>query len=518
VPAGGAVVLAAGAAVARQAAAALGNLAAGLAAPGPVARAEAAWRDYFAGVPSFTCSDPFFETAYWYRWYGLRLNRLDNDEWNAPYPAVCEGIGMFRNIISYSAQCHMRECRWLHDPAVARGSLLNFVHNQAPSGFLPGHIYSNRRLDTSMYHANWGASLLAVAAVHADDGQQFLARVYEPLARYRDYFARERDREGSHLYDVIDQNETGQEYMSRYLAVDEHADQWGELRLKGVDSTVYLYELEAALAWAAERLGRPDEAARWRAEAAATGAALRRAMWQAEAARFADLDPRTMTPTAAKAAVHFYPFFTDLVGAEHLPAIYRHLLDPEQFWTPWPLPSSSVDDPFFSAEPEWKGKRHSCPWNGRVWPMTNSHVAEALVGASRLDPALREVAAEFIRRFVLLLFTDQDPARPNCWEHYHPYLGTGSAYRGIDDYQHSWVVDLIIGYLCGLQPHPDGRLVIDPFPFAVERFALRDARVRGHVIDITWAADTGPESFRVVVDGRVVLTAPERQRLELTLG
>src|SRR2546429_4324554 len=27
---------------------------------------------------------------------------------------------------------------------------------------------------------------------------------------------------------------------------------------------------------------------------------------------------------------------------------------------------------------EWKGKRHNCPWNGRVWPMTNSHIIEAL--------------------------------------------------------------------------------------------------------------------------------------------
>ena len=33
---------------------------------------------------------------------------------------------------------------------------------------------------------------------------------------------------------------------------------------------------------------------------------------------------------------------------------------------------------FRNANAEWKGKRHVCPWNGRVWPMTNSHVMEAL--------------------------------------------------------------------------------------------------------------------------------------------
>ncbi|NIR43140.1 MAG: hypothetical protein GWN99_14470, partial [Gemmatimonadetes bacterium] len=91
---------------------------------------------------------------------------------------------------------------------------------------------------------------------------------------------------------------------------------------------------------------------------------------------FSDLDPRTMRRTGLKAAVHFYPFFTDLVGPEHMEGLRRHLLSPGEFWTIYPVPSSSVDDPYYSPDAEWKGKRHNCPWNGRVWPMANSHVAE----------------------------------------------------------------------------------------------------------------------------------------------
>ena len=44
------------------------------------------------------------------------------------------------------------------------------------------------------------------------------------------------------MFDVVDQYETGQEYMSRYQAVDPGADAYGwenRIRLKGIDVTVY---------------------------------------------------------------------------------------------------------------------------------------------------------------------------------------------------------------------------------------------------------------------------------------
>ena len=74
-----------------------------------VATSRADWEAYFASVPAFTCSDPYLETAYWYRWYGLRLLTVDVRAGQLPYPCVFEGIGAFRSHITYSAQCHLRE-------------------------------------------------------------------------------------------------------------------------------------------------------------------------------------------------------------------------------------------------------------------------------------------------------------------------------------------------------------------------------------------------------------------------
>ena len=72
-----------------------------------------------------------------------------------------------------------------------------------------------------------------------------------------------------------------------------------------------------------------------------------------------------------------------------------------------------------------------------------------------------------------MMFFDGDPARPNCFEHYHPYSGLPSLYRGVDDYMHSWVNDLIIRYVCGVRPEGD-RIVVDPFPFGLRSFLFRE--------------------------------------------
>lgn len=476
-----------------------------------VKRSHAGWEAYFDSVPRFECDNPFLTHYYWYRWYGMRLNTVDMQRHTYQRPCVMEGVDMFRCYITYSAQAHMREAAWMHDPRLAEGSLLGEIHNQNPDGSFKGHIYSLRP-ERGFYHANWGANALRIYAIHGN--RQFLADVFEPLKRYAEYFDTVRDREGSHLYDIVNQDETGQEYMSRYLFVDERADEWGNLQMKGVDSTYYIYELQRALGGIAEILGEPD-AELWRARAADTKAAMLRLMWDPELKFFCDIDPKTNKRSPMKSAVCFYPFMGDIVDQSHLPMIHEHLLNPAEFWTEFPVPASSLDDPYFNAEGEWKGKRTRCPWNGRVWPMANSHIAEALANAARtLDPNLRRNAAEFTEKFVKMMFFEQDPARPNCFEHYNPFTGVPCLYRGIDDYQHSWVVDLIMAQVVGIVHTLENKLIIDPLPFAIKHFACDRIRYRGHDVAVKWSEAGGLE---VTVDGKAAATAPDRQRLEIEM-
>lgn len=470
------------------------------------------WSDFLSSFPAFRCSDPFLEKYYDYRLYGLRLCRLEGGAGNVRHPAIAEGIAYFHVPITYSGQCHMFEMRWSSDPDAARGTLMNFIETQRDDGSFHGRIYTNHLIGTDFYLASWGDALLAVDAVHPDDG--YLRRVYEGLVRHARWMDSTRDADGSGMYDVINHFETGQEYMSRYQAVNPKADMDGwkdSTRLKAIDATVYAYLLHRALANVADRLGLPGADA-WRARAAAVGRSIVSRMWNERTGLFSDIDPRSGDRTNVEAAVCFYPMLTDLLSEAHVAGMLDRLTDPAAFGTPWPVPSSSVSDPLFNADAEWKGKRHNCPWNGRVWPMTNSHVIDGLIRQWRLrdtaggdgSPRARAgaLAGGMLVKFARMMYHHGDLARPNCYEHYNPTTGHACEYRGIDDYQHSWIVDLIIRGVMGVDAGHLGRterVVIDPLPIPRLSAEIDNVCVAGRDFDIRRDADG---SFEVRHGGR----------------
>jgi hypothetical protein len=449
------------------------------------------WEQFFAAAPEFHCSDPYIEKYFDYRWYGLRLNAIDLGRPPLRHPCVFEGInpGWFRHAISYSSQVLPRDLRWLHDPRLAQGCILNFLECQRADGFIHGALLTEQKERDwhagTMYHADWGGAARAVYQIHPE--QEFLKACYAGLTRYADWFDRERDADHTGLYDVLNQAETGQEYMSRYLFVDPRADEWGPFRLKGVDATVYTYSLKQSLAWMATELGRAGEAEKWHAGADAIAGAVRSKMWDPRLRKFCDVDPRNGARSPVKCLTDFYPFTTDLATREHLPAIYDHLLNPREFWTEWPAPSTSLDDEKADAYGRWLGKRHLCPWNGRTWLMTNGHIAEALANAARtLDPQLEAYAVTFLTRFIHMLFVDHDLGRPTSYEYYNPLTGQAPFFRGTDDYMHCTLIDLIIRHVAGLQPQADGTIVVEPLQFGLRRFALDNCVVAGRPVRVQW--------------------------------
>lgn len=117
--------------------------------------------------------------------------------------------------------------------------------------------------------------------------------------------------------------------------------------------------------------------------------------------------------------------------------------------------------------------------------MTNSHIAEALAQtAIRFnDDELKKRTVEFITKFIRMMFSDGDPKRPNCYEHYNPFTGQPSLYRGVDDYMHSWMVDLIIKYVAGIRPS-EGEIIVDPFPFRLQHMVIDNVFIRDQSLKV----------------------------------
>jgi hypothetical protein len=453
----------------------------------PVAASRAGWAAYFDEVPTWESADRAALHHWWHRWFGLRLFTLAHPSPTHRHPCVAEGNDSFHLPISYSAPAHMRELRWRADDAAAWGEFLNFAEAQKPDGSFWGFLRTIPGGSAGFYHADWGGALLDLYAHHPRP--DLLPVIHGALARYAEHFRRDRDPEGSRLYDVFDQYETGQEYSPRYTAVAPDADreEWVRtLRLKAVDATVYVARLYAALCFFARLRGKADESEAWARETEEVHRALCERMWDRGTGMFSDVDPATGARTGVRAAVSFYPYLTTAVSAEHLDGLKARLLDPAEFWTPFPVATLARSDPAFSAEGLWKGERKNCPWNGRVWPMVNSHLVEALffTGERLRDQALVRAGGELLRKFVSMMCWGGDPARPNAFEHYHPDTGEPSAFRGVDDYQHSWTADLLLKYAAGVRVRLSGAVDVRPQECGFGDLRVSRLRVRGWELEV----------------------------------
>jgi Mannosylglycerate hydrolase MGH1-like glycoside hydrolase domain len=95
---------------------------------------------------------------------------------------------------------------------------------------------------------------------------------------------------------------------------------------------------------------------------------------------------RRISPT------NFYPLLTSDIDKEQAARmVEEHLLNPDEFWGEWVIPSISRDDPAYPEQDYWRG---------RVWPLTNYLVYLGLdkYGVSDAKKALAEKSGQLLMK------------------------------------------------------------------------------------------------------------------------
>ncbi|WP_020578111.1 MGH1-like glycoside hydrolase domain-containing protein [Actinopolymorpha alba] len=85
-------------------------------------------------------------------------------------------------------------------------------------------------------------------------------------------------------------------------------------------------------------------------------------------------------------------------------------------------------------------------------------------------------------------------------EHYSDRPGTPPVGRRANIIAGLTGAEAILTGLAGVRPQPDGRLLIDPSPFAAGNVTLRGLEFRGHTVDIS----VSPSGHAITVDGRPI--------------
>jgi hypothetical protein len=476
-------------------------------------------------VPAFSCSDLAFEKMYYYRWYLLKKCAIQARRFilNHPYMdrVLYEGVAgrWFTKVIGLPLPLQIMEARWLNDKSYAT--------SQARVAITKPDFFD---------YLNW--TPYAIWQLHLVAPNKSLIK--EALPVMQNFVATEaaKDEDGDALPTVWGSWITGMEYQPSFhyftsprwdhtkgdeFVTDDQLTKDAAvykkfLPLERVDEATYYFLNNLAIAKSSMLTGDSATSKDYQQRAANIRLAVLEKMWDKQKEFFYDLNPTTDEKAiGAKMADGFFPFLFGELADKTQSSVFKHLLNPQEFWTKWPVPSASQDCPAFDSHGFWKvGPKASaenpyqyvCNWNGPTWLFSNALILDSLGSAAQMsdDENLRIAFMELFKRHTRIQFLKQDFSLPCAVEHYDSR--TGENIRLLADYFHSSYNDLLIRFVIGIKPREDDLIEIAPLANPPMSFTIRDIRYRHHKISMNFN-----RIISISIDGKTIFHRPFLKRI-----
>ncbi len=262
----------------------------------------------------------------------------------------------------------------------AQELLLALLESQEPDGRIPLSVKPEGENPLQSQPPIIAQGVWDVFERHGD--ADFLEACYEPLGRFIAWWFAERDRNENGLLewwkDERDElchcGESGMDNSPRF-------DQPG--LDEAVDLNSYVVREMNLLARMAAALGKRDEEQQWRQHAAELAGLVNERLWNEEVGLYFDRRAADGEFVAIKTCASLAPLYAGIPPFERATRLVEHLTDPDEFWTPLPVPSVAVDEPTHSDD----------MWRGSSWLNYNYLIYRGL-----LEYGFRDEAAELRRR------------------------------------------------------------------------------------------------------------------------
>ncbi len=467
-------------------------------------------------VPAFSGPETITK-IYWHRATDiLKKNLFRVGDGRLKDWGIAEGrwtSSWFANMISYGAGHQIREARWLRDPQYVRGIINTWCANERPDGIFPNYIRPGE-IGTGQY-TDWITSTVWDAYCVQPD-RAALERWADALKKNVDGWLAVYDPDDDGLLMVDSHWWTGMEWQPSFFYFNGFDKDKQDQHLERVDLTAYVYGDARNLARVLSTLGDDAGAEHYNGIADKIRDATCGTLWDDAHRFFYSVEPDAHKKAMVKEVVGVYPFyfsmFDGIDGSQYTSA-WRSILDPEQFWTPWPVASASKQCPAYSQDESFNEKNvGGCMWNGPTWPHANSMVLSAMAETLREYPSSPLRVADMyglFRSYTEAQFYKHDIQFPWTGEFYNGETGEWRTEQR--DYNHSTYIDILIADIAGLRPRADDMLELHPLvdpsmgPFVVDGIRYHD-----HDVTIAWAPATDPlktpdgiRGFRVYVDGEL---------------
>ncbi|MCK4339637.1 MAG: hypothetical protein KAW87_06595, partial [Candidatus Cloacimonetes bacterium] len=482
---------------------ALRNLKTILEQDAPIALNRNDWQNFFQyDVPHFSCSDKGLEELYNFRWFLLKFSTAGGNLGYFKYPVVMEGRQAYQTYCCYSAPFMALDMNWATDAQVGFGHIANMIHSAYEDGRFPWYT-SPRTNRVKLHHkSKTGLSLLPYAGwkhylIHGN--KEMLKQVYSGMKKNVEWWIKNRDADGDGLFVIDHQLETGMDDLSRFEDDDL------TLRYDAIDATSYAYANILAVSNMARVLGKSEDEKYFADYADKTKNAVNSLLWNADDKSYRDRHPVTKKLSKTMCITTFYSFFAGIGAEQNLDVFREHLLNPNQFWLPYPVPALPKDDPNFNPTGFWEGPS---------WPAATSHMIDAFASSAKtFARSLLPQTAELVKRAA----KNHLQPRADFYERYNPL--TGEPLSHFRDYMHSWWIDIIIRHVVGLEPREDGLIELNPLPMGLDYFLLENVQYRGREITIVWQLPDKPKKYEnypmgysVYGDGKMIYNTEKLDR------
>ncbi|MBN1488351.1 MAG: hypothetical protein JXA69_00410 [Phycisphaerae bacterium] len=312
---------------------------------------------------------------------------------------------------------------------VALNNQLLFIECQRADGRLPGVIVSTKetqangwdkkdarlppgmvflpKLEVAAYFAAFSGYCFPSPALDVyyliGRDREYLERLYRAIEAHDAYLWRTRDSNGDGILELWCVFDNGEDNSARHAGspaswpFDDppHANRPGLPEVKdcrtpfaSMDVMAWSYESRRTLAEISAELGNGKES-HWREQADDVQRRLVASLWRPEkhACYDRDKDGRFMDVLLHNnlRCMWFRAFTQEMADA----FIRHHLLNPDEFWTPMPLPSIAANDPLFqnTRNNNWSGQPQGLTYQRAIRALENyGHFAEVtLIGQKLLD-------------------------------------------------------------------------------------------------------------------------------------
>src|SRR3989344_4651955 len=299
----------------------------------------------------------------------------------------------------------------------AKAEILTLLSKQFDNGLIPHMIYWDRKTPTDFPVIEWGKKdtstitqppMIAYAVwqiFQKDKDIRFIKKIYPNLYHFYRYLLSERDPHEKHLIGILNPDESGEDNSPRFdiplnLPPKHSFKENTQKRLnlvaqnieckfdapfcmrnffwvKDVPFNAIMVKNLKLLAELAEKLSLEDDAKFFKSEAEKIAEAMKKYMldkgifWSTYGENYQKIEVKTWAI--------FAPLFAGILNqSEAKKLVEKHLLNPKEFWTKYPVPTVSIDEPSFDPKGFWRGT---------TWVAINWFIYKGLLNYGFLDVA-----------------------------------------------------------------------------------------------------------------------------------